>query len=443
MLRKWRIDFNINRSLQPSVMRVLVLGQGGREHALVRALKFSKSVSEVHVVPGSAGMQRDALCHSMELAAEPLIALCRSHAIDLVVIGPETPLVEGLADALRQQGIAVFGPSKEAAQLEGSKVFSKEFMRRHSVQTAGSTVVTSVAQTLHAASTMMPPFVLKADGLAAGKGVFICQSFEELKLSAIELFESQTLGVAGHQALLEEFLKGFEVSFLVLTNGQGDFEPLVLAQDHKRLQNGDQGPNTGGMGAIAPLHLDESTYQQILAEAVVPSIQGLVRDGLDFRGVLYIGVMVTPHGPRVLEYNVRFGDPEAQVILPLLEGDWGLVLKQVAEGQVPRLAWRPTYAATVVMAAPGYPGKLDLDGAKTQISGDVFYESPMSYFIHCATSVSADNVWRIKGGRVLNAVGLGTTLNEALKNAYNQASHVNWRGLQKRTDIGATNSFAK
>ncbi len=415
-------------------MRFLVLGQGGREHALVRALKFSSSVTEVHASPGSEGISQEALCHKVDFSdAKAVEQFVKRYQFDCVIVGPENYLVQGVADVLRTLGVAVVGPSQIAAQLEGSKIFAKEFMIRAGVPTAPFEIVDNVGDTLRAAQKFTPPYVLKADGLAAGKGVFICATLPELKAAAESLFEAKSLGVAGHRALLEQYQEGFELSYLVLTNGS-EYEAMPVAQDHKRLSDGDLGPNTGGMGVVAPMVIDEALRAKIEQLIVQPSVRNLQGSGLLYRGVLYIGVMVTPSGPAVLEYNVRFGDPEAQVIMPLLDGDWGYVFSRLARGEMAPMKWKNMQLAVVVQAAPGYP---DSPEKGVVIEGDLGFQSPSSYFLHAGTAKNERGQWVTNGGRVLNAVGMGSSRAEALKAAYAQAGHVNWRGILMRKDIGA------
>lgn len=414
-------------------MRFLVLGQGGREHAIIRALKFSPSVTEVHACPGSDGISSEAICHKIDLTdAKAVEAFVKKYQFDCVVVGPENYLVAGVADQLRTLGVGVVGPSQIAAQLEGSKIFSKEFMVRAGVPTAAFEIVDNVADTVRAAQKFTPPYVLKADGLAAGKGVFLCATLPELKAAAESLFEHKSLGVAGHRALLEQYQEGYELSYLVLTNGS-EFEALPLAQDHKRLADGDAGPNTGGMGVVGPMVIDAALREQIDSLIVRPSVRNLSGSGLLYRGVLYIGVMVTPKGPTVLEYNVRFGDPEAQVIMPLLDGDWGYVFSKLANGEMSPMKWKNLQMACVVLAAQGYP---DAPVKDAPIEGDLGYQGPSSYFLHAGTAKSGGQ-WVTNGGRVLNAVGMGSSRAEALREAYAQAKHANWRGMQMRKDIGA------
>lgn len=415
-------------------MRFLVLGQGGREHAIIRALKLSPSVTEVHAVPGSDGISQEALCHQLDLSdSKAFEAFIKKYAFDCVVVGPENYLVQGLSDQLRTLGVPVVGPSQIAAQLEGSKIFSKEFMMKAGVPTAAYEVVTDVEATMKAATKFTPPYVLKADGLAAGKGVFLCATLPELKQAAESLFEARTLGAAGLRAILEQFQPGYELSYLILTNGE-EAEALPLAQDHKRLGDNDLGPNTGGMGVVGPLKIEAALREQIETRIVRPTLKHLHGSGLLYRGVLYIGVMVTKDGPTVLEFNVRFGDPEAQVIMPLLDGDWGYVFARLAKGEMTPLKWKNLHMACVVLAAPGYP---DNPEKGVLIDGDLGYQSGSSYFLHAGTKKTNTGEWVTNGGRVLNSIGMGSSLKEAIQTAYAQAKHITWRGLQMRKDIGA------
>lgn len=415
---------------------ILVVGQGGREHALVRALRQSKSVENVHALPGSDGIALDAKCHNVDWKKfDEVLRVVRDQKIQLVVIGPEIPLEGGLSDFLRAQSVDVLAPSQEAARLESSKIFSKEFMIEAGVPTARHFVVRTVAETLKGAEAFAPPYVLKADGLAAGKGVFICKTLEDLRVAASDLFEKKILGVAGAQALLEEFSPGYEISYLVLTNGK-ESRPLILAQDHKRLLDHDEGPNTGGMGVVAPVEIDSALREVIDREVVERSVQHLAKRGLMFRGVLFIGLMITPEGPSVLEYNTRFGDPETQVILPLLDGDWGQVFSELAQGRMTDLKWKPLSAACVVLAAQGYPDS-PVKGAAITLPGEA---SSTRYLLHAGTARSSSGArsgdWVTAGGRVLNAVGIGGSLRDAINAAYDIAREVKSDALVMRTDIG-------
>ncbi len=414
-------------------MKVLVIGHGGREHALIHALSRSPSVTEIHAIPGNDGMSRQAICHSISWKdTEQVVNLCLRSQIDFVMIGPEDPLVDGLADRLRERGILVVGPSAHGARLEGSKIYCKNFLVEAGIPTAASQVVHDVAGTLEAARAYKPPFVLKADGLAAGKGVLICKTLHELQKGAEDFFEKQILGAAGTAALLEEFTPGWELSFLILTNGT-DFQSLPIAQDHKRLSDGDEGPNTGGMGTIAPVPISSTLLKTIEDQVVRPCLANLQKHGIVYRGVLFFGLMINENNPSLLEINCRFGDPETQVILPLIENDWGVVLKNLAQGKVIPLKIRPLHAACVVMAAPGYPSAPQKD---VLIHGNVFDETSSSYFIAAGIRKSDSSSWVTNGGRVLCAVGIGGSLREALRNAYGQREKANWQGMLFRQDIG-------
>ncbi len=414
-------------------MKILIIGQGGREHAIVKSLAQMPSVMEMHAIPGNDGMAREALCHNISLRDhEQLIQFCLRTEIDYVFIGPEDPLVEGLADRLRERGILVVGPSQEGAQLEGSKIFAKQFMQEAGVPTSAYQIVTSLKETLEASQRFTAPYVLKADGLAAGKGVFICQDQAELKKAAEDLFEKKILGAAGARALLEQFMPGWELSFLVLTNGT-EYATLPLAQDHKRLRDGQEGPNTGGMGTVAPLKIEDNLLRRIEKEIVQPSVDLLARKNITYRGILFIGVMVTEQGPQVLEYNVRLGDPETQVILPLIEGDLAQIFKNLAQGKIHPLNVKNLYSCCVVLAAENYPAA---PKKGVVIPADLFSQTSSSYFIHAGTSRNKEQQWITQGGRVLGAVGLGSSLQEAIQNAYHQAELATWPGRQMRTDIG-------
>lgn len=413
-------------------MNILVVGAGGREHALVKALKLSSHVKRIWVWPGNDGIFQDAEPVPIQRNHfQDLSGWCLQQNIDLVVIGPEAELVAGLSDQLRSQKINVFGPSKEASMLEGSKIFAKEFMNEFDVPTSRSDVVTSVKQTLECATKYTPPYVLKADGLAAGKGVFICEDLTELENSAKKIFNEKLLGAAGERALLEQFQPGSELSVLILTNGQS-YVWLPLCRDHKRLQDGDRGPNTGGMGVVGPLHIDSNLKAKIEKEILDRSVAGLRARNFLFRGVLFVGIMVTPEGPQVLEYNVRFGDPETQVIMPQLQSDWAEALAQIARGNLPNMIWRNDAVACVVMAAEGYPNN-PVSGVP--IEGLTKDNAEGVQVLHAGTRRESDK-FVTNGGRVLNIVARGSTLNEALSKAYAKVRTITWPGVQYRTDIG-------
>lgn len=416
-------------------MKVLVLGQGGREHAIVHRLAHSPSVTEVHVAPGNPGMKRNALCHDFSWKdTEKLIQFCLRSEIELVIIGPEDPLVDGLADALRERGLLVIGPDREGAQLEGSKIFAKEFMAKAGVPTAHAVVVDSVASVKENLAAFTPPYVLKADGLCAGKGVVICKTAEELESAAQDFFEKKIFGAAGERALLEQFTPGWELSFLILTNGK-EFQALPVAQDHKRLQDDDQGPNTGGMGTVAPLAIDPELRKAIEENIVKPTLNEIEARGILFRGFVFFGIMVTKDGPSLLEYNTRLGDPETQVVLPLIQDDFGLVMKDLSHGKIRKFNLRPgAAAACVVLATPGYPESPMKGGL---IDGDLFSETDRSYFLVAGAKLNKEHRWITDGGRSVCAIGLGDNIKQAVQLAYEQSEKIKWDGLQKRKDIGS------
>jgi phosphoribosylamine---glycine ligase len=413
-------------------MNVLIIGQGGREHALVMGLKASPQVKKIFVLPGNDGMAVVAeRVNILSSDQARVVEFCKTQKINLVVIGPEAELVAGLADILRDAGVRVFGPSAAGAQLEGSKIFAKDFMIENKIPTGRAVVVESVADVEKSAAAFKPPYVLKADGLAAGKGVFICDTLMELLGAAQFLFDKKGLGPAGSRALLEEFLPGRELSWLVVTNGT-EYQSLPLCRDHKKLLDGDKGPNTGGMGVVGPLEIDSELRAQIEREVVAPSIAGIKKRGFNFRGVVYVGIILSSSGPRVLEYNTRFGDPECQVIVPLLDGDWYSVLAGVADGHAPQMKWKNESVACLVLAAEGYPEN-PVKGVA--IEGQPTYIGREGYLLHAGTKLVGDK-FVTNGGRVLNAVGTGRDLPEALKNAYVVAEHARWPGRQLRKDIG-------
>ena len=414
-------------------MNVLVLGKGGREQALVRALAHSPKVHQVFALPGRSGFEPQATCLSNQtLEKSSLKELIKTKNIKLIIIGPEKELADGWSDFFRSLNVPVFGPSQEAAQLESSKLFAKHFMSSMKIPTSNFEEVNSVENVLNASTQFGFPAVLKADGLAAGKGVFICHNKKELEESAQLLFEQKIFGPAGEKALLEVFQKGEELSVFVLTNGS-DYKILPFARDYKKLKENNQGPNTGGMGAFAPHTISADLQKKIEEKIIKPSIEGLRNNHLSYHGVLYIGLMIVNQEPFILEYNVRFGDPEAQVLLPLLEGDWAEVFLSVAKGKLPVLNWKKnTFATCVVLAGEAYPSQ-PVTGVPLQ--GNIGFESSYSYFLHAGTK-KTNTKWLTDGGRVLNALGLGNSKEESTQNAYKQAAQVSWPGMQMRSDIG-------
>ncbi|CAJ1579510.1 phosphoribosylamine--glycine ligase [[Mycobacterium] wendilense] len=411
-------------------MHVLVIGSGAREHALLLALKRDPQVSGLSVAPGNAGTARIAEQHAVDVgSAEAVVALARKVGADLVVIGPEVPLVLGVADAIRAAGIACFGPGKDAARIEGSKAFAKDVMTAAGVRTASSEIVDNPAH-LDAALGRFGPaagqraWVVKDDGLAAGKGVVVTEDRAVARAHAAGLLDD------GHPVLLESFLDGPEVSLFCVVDGD-TVVPLLPAQDFKRVGDGDTGPNTGGMGAYAPLPwLPETVTRQIVDEVVKPVAAEMVRRGCPFSGLLYAGLAITSAGPSVVEFNCRFGDPETQSVLALLESPLGELLHAAATGtldQVPPLRWRPGSAVTVVVAAENYPGRPRV--------GDVITGADADGVLHAGTARRDDGAVVSSGGRVLAVVGTGADLAEARAAAYATAGAVRLAGSHFRSDI--------
>jgi len=421
-------------------MRVLLVGGGGRESALAWALARSPRKPSVDCAPGNAGIERHA--RRVAIPAEDVPALvehARRERYDLVVVGPEVPLTHGLADRLRAEGIPVFGPEARAAEVEGSKSFSKAFMARHGIPTAGFDVFTDLDACLRFldGSEAVYPLVVKADGLAAGKGVVLADDAAAAKAAARAMLSGDAFGDAGRTVVVEELLRGREVSFFVLSDGER-FVELAPCQDYKRAADGDRGPNTGGMGTYSPsAWLDAGMRGTLERSIVTPTIAGLAAEGRMFRGVLFLGIMLTPDGPKVLEYNARFGDPETQVLLPRLDGDWLDLLEATAGGNLagvqPR--WRDEAAVCVVMASRGYPDRvakgLPIEGL------DAAEELPDVVVFHAGTERDGSGRVVTAGGRVLGVTALGADLPAARARAYEAVSKIRWDGEHHRSDIAA------
>lgn len=414
-------------------MKILVIGSGGREHALLTGLAKDPEVTDLHVAPGNAGMRTVATVHPDAGAADnpaAVVALASEVAADLVIIGPELPLVAGVGDALREAGFAVFGPNREAAMLEGSKQFAKEVMAEAKVPTAAAQQLLPGANYEaidEALSAFGPRWVVKDDGLASGKGVVVT-SDKEAARTHIDNVHS-----AGNPALIEQFLDGPEISLFCLVDGE-TVVPLLPAQDHKRIFNGDRGPNTGGMGAYAPLPwLPEGAVERIVDEVCVPVARELARRGTPYSGLMYAGLAWTKEGPSVIEFNARFGDPETQIVLPLLKTPLGQLLNAVATGTLAdfgELEWSEGYAVTVVLASAGYPANPQTGVA---ITGENL-DDPETV-LHAGTALSGDGELVSAGGRVLNVQGVGETLQQAREEAYAAVDKIRMDGAVYRTDI--------
>ena len=418
-------------------MRVLVIGAGGREHALAWKVASSPRVARVYVAPGNAGTALEPKCENVPVAADDvdgLLAFAQREAIDLTIVGPEAPLVLGVVDLFRAAGLRCFGPSRLCARLEGSKAFSKDFLVRHRIPTAAYARFTRETFDAAFVHAQRLPVVVKADGLAAGKGVVIAASHAEALVAIEDMFDG-AFGGAGSTIVVEEFLAGEEASFIVMVDGTHVLA-LATSQDHKRLADGDQGPNTGGMGAYSPAPVvTPEMHARIMREVIEPTVAGLAADGTPYTGFLYAGIMIHPDGtPNVLEFNCRFGDPETQPVLMRLESDLVDLVEAALDGRLDAVTarWDPRPAVGVVLAAEGYPdrprmgatiGGLD---AAAQLPGKVFH----------AGTTTADGAVTVSGGRVLCAVGRGSSVAAACREAYALVDAIHWPGRQCRRDIG-------
>ncbi|HZU21555.1 MAG TPA: phosphoribosylamine--glycine ligase, partial [Terriglobales bacterium] len=409
---------------------------GGREHALIWKLRQSPQAPAIFCSPGNGGIAQLAECLPADSGDIPsLLKIASDVKPDLIVVGPELPLAMGLADQLRSHGMAVFGPSRDAAQLEASKSFAKQFMLRHNIPTAHFAVCRNATDVSHALAPLHAPIVVKADGLAAGKGVVIARSKEEASEVALAMLKGAVVGPAGSSVVLEEFLEGEELSFLVISDGER-FAPLALARDHKRVGDGDTGPNTGGMGAYSdPSILDGQMRDWLLHHVVQPTIAGMGAEDTAFSGVLFCGLMMTARGPMVLEFNCRFGDPETQAIMLRLESDLVEALADAAAGRLSAgdLKWSGEASCCIVLASAGYPGQYQ---AGKLISGlDEAAAMPGAVIFHAGTS-QRNGSFYTAGGRVLNVCARGAALPEAISRAYAAAAKISFEGMQYRTDIG-------
>ena len=418
-------------------MKILVVGGGGREHALVWKLQQSPRVEKIWCAPGNGGIAADAECVATDAGdVASLVAFAEKNIPDLTVVGPELPLVNGIGDAFRERAWAIVGPSKQAAQLEGSKIFCKQFLQQHNIPTARMYGAFESAQEAYAALKNVDwPLVVKADGLCAGKGVLVAQDFAQAREFIERVMEKNELGAGGKRVLLEEGLEGDELSFIVVTDDKG-YAPLIPTRDHKRVFDGNQGPNTGGMGAYSTDDLlPEPLRKTIVSTIVVPSLNGLTADRIPYQGFLYMGLMLTSSGPKVLEFNCRLGDPETQAIVARIDFDLAEVLQDVATGRLnaSKLHWKPGASACVVLASGGYPGRFEpgkkidgLTGAE-QITG--------VKVLHAGTKRVGEEILT-SGGRVLGVTAAGPTLGAALGSAYAAANRIHFDGMHFRRDIG-------
>ena len=418
-------------------MKVLVVGGGGREHAVCKKLKESKLVDTLLCAPGNAGIAQVATCVPGVKATdvEAIVKLAKDEQVDFVCVTPDDPLALGCVDALEKEGIAAFGPSAYAAQMESSKIFSKNLMKKYGIPTAESETFDDMDAALKYLDTKEAPIVIKADGLALGKGVIVAQTMDEAKEAVIDMMQGGKFGKSGARVLIEECMFGREVTVLCFCDGK-TIVPMRASQDHKRVNDHDQGPNTGGMGAFAPspLYTDE-VAERAMNEIIVPTMNAMNAEGFTFKGVLYVGLMLTDKGPKVVEYNARFGDPETQVVLPLLDSDLMEIMMAVRNQTLAELdiQWKQESAACIVLASGGYPGKYE--GGKV-ITGMIDAEETGATVYHAGTKM-ADGQFVTAGGRVLGVTALGENLRAAVDSAYAAAEKIHFDGVHMRHDIGS------
>ena len=421
------------------MQKLLVIGAGGREHALAWKLAQSAHVGEVLVAPGNAGTAQEAKCRNVAVAAtdlDALLALARDEGVAFTVVGPEAPLVAGVVDRFRQAGLRIFGPTAAAAQLEGSKAFAKDFLARHAIPTAGYSVFTDADTAVEYVRQHGAPIVIKADGLAAGKGVIVATTLEEAEVAITDMLSGNAFGAAGARVVIEEFLDGEEASFIAMVDGTTAL-PMATSQDHKRVGDGDTGPNTGGMGAYSPAPVvTPEVHARIMREVIEPTVRGMADDGVPFTGFLYAGLMIDASGaPKVIEFNVRFGDPETQPVMMRLTSDFAALVEAGIDGRLDTVQpdWDPRPALGVVMAAEHYPA--------TPRTGDVIntWDTPPladTKVFHAGTTLDAHGQAVTAGGRVLCVTALGETVADAQTRAYGELAGISWPGEFHRHDIG-------
>lgn len=418
-------------------MKILMVGGGGREHALIKSLKKSSRCGEIICAPGNGGISKDAECFSVPATdVNGIVSLAKEQKVDLVFVAPDDPLAAGMVDRLEEAGIRAFGPTAAAARIEASKVFSKNLMRKYGIPTAGYKVCASAEEALDYIKAQNKfPTVIKADGLALGKGVIICESLSEAEEAVKAIMTDKVFGESGNRVVVEEFITGPEVSVLSFTDGK-TLVPMVSSMDHKRVFDGNLGPNTGGMGTVSPNPFyDEEMADRCMREIFLPTVEAMNKEGCPFKGCLYFGLMLTADGPKVIEYNARFGDPETQVVLPRLETDLLDIVEAVIDERLSQLdiKWSEKSAACVVMASGGYPGSykkgIEITGLddKGQVEGAVVY--------HAGTAFK-DGKFLTAGGRVLGVTALGDDLEDALDAAYEAVGKISFDGAHFRKDIG-------
>ena len=419
---------------------VLIIGSGGREHALLKALLRSDRPLCLYAYPGNPGMERDG-CMLVERKIhswQDLADWASQNEIDLTIVGPEAPLVEGIVDLFKGNGLTIFGPSKAAAEIEGSKAFSKELMKKYNIPTAAFEVFETKESAKAYLQRVGVPIVVKVSGLAAGKGAIVCDRMEQAEGALADIFDAKSFGEAGTKVVLEEKMSGEEASVFVLTDGK-DYKILPVAQDHKAIGDGDIGPNTGGMGAYAPAPVVDSTMlARVESEIIIPVLRAMEAEGRKYQGLLYCGIMLTDHGPKVVEFNCRFGDPETQAVLPLVQCDWYEIFKSCALGKLAATSWSISseYCVSVVLASKGYPGIFEKGKLISGIDSVECERGNLDIY-HSGTSFDLEERLVTSGGRVLAVSAWAETLEEAIATAYESIAGINFEGRTFRRDIGA------
>ncbi len=416
-------------------MNIAILGSGGRESALAWAVSKSPRCKNLYILPGNGGTSKYGRNVPIELKPpfKDLLEFVKLANIDLVIVGPEEPLVHGVTDILEKEKVKVFGPSLKASRLEGSKAYLKDFLYRYSIPTAKFNIFSNAEEAFNYVQKQGKPFVVKTDGLAAGKGAIVCKTVDETLNAIKRIMINKEFGEAGNKIVLEDLLNGVEVSVFIVSDGE-NYKWLAVAQDHKRVFDNDEGPNTGGMGAFAPVpFLDQNTRYIIEENIIKPTIRGMKRDGCPYKGILYLGLMLTSSGPAVIEYNIRFGDPEAQAVLPLLKTDFLEIVLATLNGKLNELNinFYAGYCNCVVLASGGYPGSYKKG---YEITGDL--EDRKDSFIFHSGTIYEDGKYYTAGGRVLSVVALGNTLKEAILNSYERVNKIHFKDMHYRKDIG-------
>ncbi|MHA6261130.1 phosphoribosylamine--glycine ligase [Sporosarcina sp. CAU 1771] len=414
-------------------MKVLVIGSGGREHAIARQFNVSPSVDKVFVAPGNDGMKNDAECVNIHATDfEALVSFAKENAVDLTFVGPEQPLAEGIVDYFTERGLTAFGPTKAAAQIEGSKSFAKELMAKYNIPTAGYGTFTDAEEAKAFIREQGAPIVVKADGLAAGKGVIVAMTLDEALDAVDDMIGNQKFGESSSKVVIEEFLDGEEFSYMSFVH-DGQIYPMVVAQDHKRAYDGDKGPNTGGMGAYSPVpQISDAVVQEAYDKVVVPTVEAMAAEGVPFTGILYAGLILTEDGPKTIEFNARFGDPETQVVLPRMASDFGEFMSALMESKPYDLKWNDQAMLGVVVAAENYPGDVVKGAALPNF--DVLSAQGLDVF-HAGTKAS-DTGFVGNGGRVILVTAKADSLKQAQEDVYKGLSQLEWDGFFYRKDIG-------